>query len=31
MVSTDDPEIAAVTQGCGAKVPFLHSAKTADD
>lgn len=31
MVSTDDAEIAAVARDCGAKVPFLRSAQTADD
>jgi pseudaminic acid cytidylyltransferase len=31
MVSTDDEEIAAISRACGAKVPFMRSAKTADD
>ena len=31
MVSTDDPEIAAVAEAYGAQVPFLRSAVTADD
>jgi N-acylneuraminate cytidylyltransferase len=31
MVSTDDVEIAEVAQKCGAKVPFLRSAKNSDD
>lgn len=31
MVSTDDVEIAAVARQFGAKVPFLRSAKNADD
>jgi len=31
MVSTDDPEIADVARACGAQVPFLRSAKAADD
>ena len=31
MVSTDDAEIAEIATKCGAKVPFLRSAKTSDD
>ena len=31
MVSTEDKEIAEISQNAGAKVPFLRSAKTADD
>jgi len=31
MVSTEDPEIADISQSFGAQVPFLRSAKTADD
>lgn len=31
MVSTDDEEIATVAKQCGAAVPFLRSADTADD
>lgn len=31
MVSTDDEEIAALARSCGAKVPFLRSAATAND
>jgi N-acylneuraminate cytidylyltransferase len=31
MVSTDDPEIAAVARRCGASVPFMRSARAADD
>ena len=31
MVSTDDTEIAAIAQHYGASVPFLRTAKTADD
>ncbi|WP_340120098.1 pseudaminic acid cytidylyltransferase [Pelagibius sp. 7325] len=31
MVSTDDAEIAAAARACGAEVPFLRSAKAADD
>ena len=31
MVSTDDMEIAELSKGFGAKVPFLRSEKTADD
>lgn len=31
MVSTDDVEIAEIAQECGAKVPFMRSAETADD
>ena len=31
MVSTDDEEIAQTAKECGAVVPFLRSAKTADD
>lgn len=31
MVSTDDPEIAAIAQRAGAKVPFLRSAETSGD
>lgn len=31
MVSTDDPEIAEIAVKLGAKVPFLRSAKMADD
>ena len=31
MVSTDDMEIAEVAARCGAKVPFLRSAETAND
>ena len=31
MVSTDDAEIAEVARSCGAEIPFLRSAKAADD
>ena len=31
MVSTDSDEIAEIAAGCGAKVPFMRSAKTSDD
>jgi len=31
MVSTDDPEIAALAKQAGASVPFLRSAKNSDD
>ena len=31
MVSTDDDEIANIARKCGAKVPFLRSAETAND
>lgn len=31
MVSTDDPEIAGIARQYGASVPFLRSARTADD
>lgn len=31
MVSTDDQEIASIATNCGAKVPFLRSAATAND
>jgi len=31
MVSTDDKEIAEVAVACGAKVPFIRSAKNSDD
>lgn len=31
MVSTDDDEIAQIARNLGAKVPFMRSAKTADD
>jgi N-acylneuraminate cytidylyltransferase len=31
MISTDDAEIAEVSQRLGAKVPFMRSAKTSDD
>jgi len=31
MVSTDDDEIASIALSCGAKVPFMRSAKTSDD
>jgi N-acylneuraminate cytidylyltransferase len=31
MVSTDDPEIAAVARACGANVPFLRSPETSHD
>lgn len=31
MVSTDDPEIAAIAKECGAKVPFLRSTDSAGD
>lgn len=31
MVSTDDKEIAEVTQRYGAKIPFMRSPKNADD
>jgi pseudaminic acid cytidylyltransferase len=31
MVSTEDTEIASIAQKCGAQVPFLRSAQTADD
>jgi N-acylneuraminate cytidylyltransferase len=31
MVSTDDPEIAALAKGVGASVPFLRSEKNAND
>jgi len=31
MVSTDDPEIAAIAKEAGASVPFMRSAETADD
>ncbi|MBN8825815.1 MULTISPECIES: pseudaminic acid cytidylyltransferase [unclassified Spirosoma] len=31
MVSTDDTEIASISQECGASVPFLRRAETADD
>lgn len=31
MISTDDEEIAALARSCGAKVPFLRSAATAND
>ena len=31
MVSTDDPDIAAVARGAGANVPFLRPANLADD
>src|SRR5688500_554828 len=31
MVSTDDKEIAAVSQTYGAEVPFLRTASTSDD
>lgn len=31
MVSTEDAEIAAIAKAAGASVPFLRSAKTADD
>lgn len=31
MVSTDDDEIAAIARSCGAAVPFMRSAATADD
>jgi N-acylneuraminate cytidylyltransferase len=31
MVSTDDPEVAEIAQKYGANVPFMRSAKTADD
>ncbi|MBQ7358923.1 MAG: pseudaminic acid cytidylyltransferase [Lachnospiraceae bacterium] len=31
MVSTEDEEIAQIARAAGAKVPFLRSAKTADD
>jgi len=31
MVSTDDTEIAEIARQCGATVPFLRSARTADD
>ena len=31
MVSTDDPEIAELAKGAGASVPFLRSARTAND
>ena len=31
MVSTDDEEIASVARSCGALVPFMRSAGTADD
>jgi pseudaminic acid cytidylyltransferase len=31
MVSTDDEEIADVARACGATVPFMRSAKNADD
>lgn len=31
MVSTEDEEIASIAKNLGAKVPFLRSAKTADD
>ncbi|MGH8856251.1 MAG: pseudaminic acid cytidylyltransferase [Telluria sp.] len=31
MVSTDDEEIAGVARRCGAQVPFMRSARTADD
>ena len=31
VVSTDDEEIAAIAEGCGAEVPFLRPAEYADD
>ena len=31
MVSTDDPEIAGIAKGAGAKVPFLRSEEVAND
>lgn len=31
MVSTEDEEIASVARACGAQVPFMRSARTADD
>lgn len=31
MVSTDDLEIAEIAKSCGAKVPFMRSAKNSDD
>ena len=31
MVSTDDAEIASVARSCGASVPFMRSAQTAND
>lgn len=31
MVSTDDAEIAGIARECGARVPFLRSAETAND
>ncbi|KAA2245344.1 pseudaminic acid cytidylyltransferase [Chitinophaga agrisoli] len=31
MVSTDDPEIAAVAQACGAQVPFFRSGQNSND
>lgn len=31
MVSTDDPEIAAVSRECGANVPFMRPAELSDD
>jgi len=31
MVSTEDPEIAAVARECGAEVPFMRSERTATD
>lgn len=31
MVSTDDEEVAEVARACGARVPFMRSAKASDD